>query len=103
MSDKTVSILLVDDSTENIDILGELLENYKRMVALNGKKALSILESGKIPDLILLDIEMPEMDGFEVCRIIRSNEVYNDIPIVFLTGKTDKESMLKGFELGGQE
>lgn len=96
-------ILLVDDSPENIATLGSSLTEYKRLVALSGKKALSILESDKLPDLILLDIEMPEMDGFEVCRQIRLNEAYKNIPIIFLTGKTDPESKLKGFELGGQD
>ncbi|NOX18528.1 MAG: response regulator, partial [Chlorobi bacterium] len=58
-------ILIVDDTPANIDILNKLLENYKRSIALNGKEALKILSSGLKPDLILLDVLMPELDGFE--------------------------------------
>ena len=94
-------ILAVDDTETNIDILVELLgDKYEVMVALDGKSALEITEEEKI-DLILLDIMMPEMDGFEVCNRLKSNEKTKNIPIIFLTAKTDEDSIEKAYEVGG--
>lgn len=96
--------MIVDDNPKNLQVLGLTLknENYQVEFATNGKTALNWINIRKF-DLILLDIMMPEMDGFEVCRVIRSNKEYNDIPIIFLTAETGKESVLKGFEIGAQD
>ncbi len=96
------SILVVDDNPKNIQVLGGLLilEDIKVEFALDGKAAINWLEQQKF-DLILLDIMMPGMDGYEVCSVIKSNPDTADIPIIFITAKTDSESIIKGFETGG--
>jgi two-component system sensor histidine kinase/response regulator len=97
------TILLVDDSPDNIDILNGLLTNFKRKVALNGPKAIKIASSENPPDLILLDIMMPEMDGFEVCEELNKNEATREIPVIFLSAKMDKADIVRGFELGAKD
>lgn len=92
-------ILIVDDTPENIDVLGSVLNEYKKFVALNGEKALKLAES-KLPDLILLDIMMPGMDGFEVCQRLKENPVTQNIPVIFITAKNSIEDETKGLELG---
>jgi len=75
---------VVDDVPENLDVLVELLEDeYRVNVANSGERALEILGSGKIPDLVLLDVIMPKMDGFEVCRRIKANSATADVPVIF--------------------
>lgn len=96
--DKT--ILLVDDTAENIDILNSLLASFKRKVATNGIKALELANQGNPPDLILLDIDMPEMNGFEVCKKLKSDPATRHIPVIFLTANTDKKTTVEGFKLG---
>jgi len=96
-------ILLVDDTPENIDVLNGMLGNFKRKIATNGERALKIATGSSPPDLILLDIMMPGMDGYEVATRLRANEVAKDIPIIFLTAKATKEDIIKGFESGGQD
>lgn len=94
------TILVVDDTPENIDVLaGVLTKTYKVLAAKNGEKALEILAITP-PDLILLDIMMPVMDGYETCQRIKSNPYTCDIPIIFLTAKSQTEDIVKGFELG---
>jgi PleD family two-component response regulator len=94
-------ILIVDDTPSNIDILVGLLgENYELLIALDGFQALSILENDT-PDLILLDIRMPGMDGFEVCKKIKNNSFISKIPVIFLTAETDEESLKNAFDAGG--
>lgn len=93
------TILIVDDLKENIDVLVGLLNNYDLIPSLDGKTSLNILENEDI-DLILLDIMMPIMDGFEVCSLIKQNPKTSNIPIIFLTGKNTQEDIQKGFELG---
>lgn len=95
------TILTVDDVPKNVQILGTILkkENYQVSFATSGKQALSIIESEK-PDLILLDIMMPEMDGYQVAQILKNNKETKDIPIIFLTAKTETEDIIKGFEVG---
>lgn len=97
------TILIVDDTPANIDILVNLLEDFNKKIATNGKDALEIAFEGEVPDLILLDIMMSEMDGFEVCRKLRENENTVGIPVIFLTAKTRKEDIVQGFEAGGQD
>ncbi|MEA1987638.1 MAG: response regulator [Pseudomonadota bacterium] len=94
-------LLLVDDTKTNIDILINLLkEHYDLVPALSGQKALSILEKVEV-DLILLDIMMPEMDGYEVCEAIKSNDKTKALPVIFVTAKNDAESIAKAKEVGG--
>jgi len=97
-------ILIVDDISENLQLLSSLLfgRNFNISIATNGKQALEIAQL-KPFDLILLGISMPEMDGFEVCQILKKDEKNKDIPIIFLTARTDIESVTKGFQLGGQD
>jgi adenylate cyclase len=96
------TILIVDDTPENIDILQALLTGFKKKVATTGQKALQIARADT-PDLILLDIDMPEMDGFEVCRRLKADAQTSSIPVIFLTAHTDKETIVKGFELGASD
>jgi len=93
-------ILIVDDTPENIDVLIEVLSDYKRSVATNGEKALQIARSDNPPDLILLDIMMPGMDGYEVCEKLKADDKTKTIPVIFLTAMTDEESERKGLGLG---
>ncbi len=95
------TILIVDDTPDNITLLTSLLgEQYKNKVATNGIKALKIATTGTPPDLILLDIMMPEMDGYEVCRRLKEDAITKDIPIIFLTARTQEGDETMGFELG---
>ncbi len=95
-------ILIVDDYPINLNMLFKLLSqmNYSVRVATNGPRALELAKK-ETPDLILLDIMMPEMDGFEVCRQLKQDKNCQDIPIIFLTALNENESILKGFEVGG--
>ncbi|MCK5687552.1 response regulator, partial [bacterium] len=96
------TILIVDDTKDNINILLSLLDDFDLLVALNGKKALSLIQKHDV-DLILLDIMMPDMDGYEVCQKLKSQEETKDIPILFITAKTDEKSIEKAFESGGMD
>ncbi len=95
------TILVVDDTPNNLHLLFKYLNNlnYKILLAQNGNKAIKIAES-IVPDLILLDVIMPELDGFSVCRILKANPVTNNIPIIFMTALTDVQNKLTGLELG---
>ncbi len=99
---KKNSILIVDDSYENLTVLRQLLtENgYRVRPALNGETALTSVENDA-PDLILLDIMMPDMNGYEVCRRIKSDKNYNSIPIIFISALDETEDKIKGFSQGG--
>lgn len=95
------SILAVDDVPDNLDILVATLgEQYTIKVASTGERALKILASGKLPDLILLDVMMPEMDGFEVCRRIKADPSTRDIPVIFLTAMNEAVDVTRGFAAG---
>jgi len=95
-------ILIVDDTLKNIQVLGSILleQEYDIHVAQNGQQALDASHAIK-PDLILLDVIMPELDGFEICRRLKTDDKTKHIPVIFLTAKTAEEDILKGFELGG--
>lgn len=98
---KQPKILIVDDTPENIDLLGGLLkDHYRRSVAINGEKALKIAASEEPPDLILLDIEMPGIDGYEVCRRLKADPATAGISVIFCTAKQEVEDETKGLELG---
>ena len=94
-------ILIVDDTVKNIQVLGTILkqEGYQLNVAQNGKQALDVV-SKVHPDLILLDVMMPEMDGFEACEHLKNDPETADIPVIFLTAKIETDDIVKGFELG---
>lgn len=95
------SILVVDDVPTNITLaVATLKHDYKVMVAIRGQHALDIALSDHAPDLILLDIMMPEIDGLEVCRRLKSDERSRDIPIIFLTAMGENDDIVRGLELG---
>ncbi|MBI3713995.1 MAG: two-component system response regulator [Burkholderiales bacterium] len=94
-------VLIVDDTPDNITLLSALLKDtYKIKIATNGVKALHIASSQPSPDLILLDVMMPEMDGYETCRRLKANSVTADIPIIFLTAKSQVSDEEMGLTLG---
>lgn len=101
-ADSTQStILLVDDVADNIDILNAiLLPHYRTRVALNGEKALRIAGSANPPDLILLDIMMPGLNGYDVCQQLKANPDTRDIPVIFVTAMSEVEDEKRGLELG---
>lgn len=101
---KKHQILIVDDIPDNIKVLQSILTNqsYEISSALSGKDAL-LLCVEKSFDVILLDIMMPEMDGYEVCTYLKSKDKTKDIPVIFLTAKVDDDSIVKGFEVGAQD
>jgi len=95
------TILIVDDAPENIAVLSELLrDEYRTLAATNGEAALRIASGVKAPDLLLLDISMPDMDGYEVCRRLKQDLKTADIPVIFLTAKSNVQDEQKGLELG---
>lgn len=102
--DNRYSILIIDDIPKNIQVAASILQEsgYQMAFAQDGRTALVQIESKRF-DLILLDIMMPQMDGFEVCRRIKANPNHRDIPIIFLTAKDDTDSIVKGFELGAMD
>jgi sigma-B regulation protein RsbU (phosphoserine phosphatase) len=94
-------VLLVDDAPANIQVVNSILKDaYRIRVATNGPKALELAKGKPAPDLILLDIVMPEMDGYEVCSRLKAAPETRDIPVIFLTGKTETDDETKGFEVG---
>ncbi|MBB1517651.1 response regulator [Aquipseudomonas guryensis] len=94
-------VLVVDDTPENLELMSELLlGSYRVKVASNGAKALRIAAGEPQPDLILLDIMMPEMDGYEVCQRLKADPATAEIPVVFLTAKTEQADEQHGFDLG---
>ncbi len=95
------NILVVDDIADNLLLLSDLFkDDYRVRIAHNGKKALHICQSDNPPDLVLLDIMMPGMDGFEVARLMREHPVSENIPVIFVTAMTGDEVRIKGLELG---
>jgi response regulator RpfG family c-di-GMP phosphodiesterase len=99
ISDKS-RVLIVDDEPGNIKILSNILAtDYVMSVATNGKQALEIARS-QLPDIILLDMVMPEMDGIEVCRTLKEDESTADIPVIFVTSMSDTANEERGLEAG---
>lgn len=95
------TVLVVDDTPDNLHLLSQLLkEEYRVKIAHNGEKALDICQTDEPPDLVLLDIMMPGLDGFEVAKQLRSHPMSEHIPIIFVTAMTDDAARLKGMELG---
>lgn len=95
-------VLVVDDQSRNLQMVSSLLTHrgFEVITAADGRDALNCLAT-QVPDLILLDVIMPGMDGFEVCRQIKSNRTTSHVPVVFLSGSADQSSIVKGFETGG--
>lgn len=101
MTDALPRLLIVDDEKMNIDILVDLLRgDYRTIVAKEGEQALKRAGSDPKPDLILLDIMMPGIDGFEVCRRLKANEATREIPVIFVTGKSEVADEAQGFNVG---
>ncbi|MGF7138050.1 hybrid sensor histidine kinase/response regulator [Roseimarinus sediminis] len=96
------TILVVDDNKRNLQVVGNILHNekYKVAMAINGLTALKLISQLK-PDLVLLDIMMPEMDGYEVCKKLKENPETKEIPVIFLTAKVETNDIVEGFNLGG--
>ncbi len=95
------TVLVVDDTPDNLSLMGGLLrDHYHVKVANQGEKALKIAQGGHPPDLVLLDIMMPGMDGYEVCRRLKANLHTRDIPVIFLTARADMEDERQGLALG---
>ena len=95
------TVLVVDDTADNLTLMAALLKDTYRVKVVNhGEKGLAVAASSTPPDLILLDIMMPQIDGYEVCRRLKANPATRDIPVIFLTAKSDNEAEEKGFELG---
>lgn len=97
------TILIVDDTPANLQVLGQMLKakGYEVIAALSGKDAQTAIEKRPEIDLILLDVMMPEMDGFETCRRIKEQPESKHIPIIFLTAKTETADIVEGFTAGG--
>jgi putative two-component system response regulator len=95
------TVMIIDDVKTNIDILVETLRpDHEISVAMDGKAALEAIAEDK-PDLILLDVMMPEMDGYEVCKRLKGGESTRNIPVIFITAMTEERDEAKGLALGG--
>ncbi|MDQ6993390.1 MAG: adenylate/guanylate cyclase domain-containing protein [Mariprofundus sp.] len=102
MKHEKATILVVDDTPENIDVLrGILKPYYKVKVAINGMQAIKLCANGTPPDLILLDVMMPGIDGYEVCERLKSDAHSEGIPVLFVTAKNETRDEIRGFEVGG--
>ncbi|MBF0192156.1 MAG: response regulator [Magnetococcales bacterium] len=98
------TILIVDDLSENLDVLEGILSPYYRVqVAISGRLAIRVALSSTPPDLILLDVMMPEMDGYAVCRFLKNDVRTWEIPILFVTAKSEEENEIRGFEMGAAD
>ncbi len=95
-------ILLVDDNTSNLKVLGSILsgKGFRVALASNGDECFSFLEK-QLPDLIFLDIMMPGLNGFEVCKLLKSNPKTKNIPVIFISALTNPQYIVKAFEAGG--
>ncbi len=100
--DDTPTVLIVDDNPNNLKIIALILRalKYKIIIATNGEQAIELLNQSR-PDLILLDIMMPKLDGSETCKIIKSKKENENLPIIFITALNDPDSIVKGFAVGG--
>ena len=100
-SDSKKIVLVVDDAPANLAVLSAILKpTYQIRAAKNGALALKIAHAPTPPDAVLLDVEMPEMNGYEVCERLKADDSTRDIPVIFVTGHTDAEQQQRGMELG---
>lgn len=97
-----ISVLIVDDMHENLELIIDFLEKFdiEIMVAMSGKAAFQRLGNSK-PDIIILDVILPEMDGFEICRRLKKMDEYKDIPVIFMSGLTEDVDKANGYKAGG--
>ncbi len=96
-------ILIADDEPSNVRLLGELLkDSYDIFVADNGQQVME-LAAAVCPDIILLDVMMPRVDGYSACRMLKENSATSEIPVIFITAKTASDDIVRGFEVGGQD
>ena len=103
-SARPATVLVVDDTPDNLVLISDLLRpHYRVKVATRGAVALEIVASAQPPDLVLLDVMMPEMDGYEVCTRIKDDARTRDIPVIFLTARTDPDDECRGLALGGAD
>lgn len=101
-NDKKPLVLLVDDTPANLDVMRAILQDrYALKVALSGEKALTLMAADPMPDLVLLDVMMPGMDGFETCKRLKASERTRRVPVIFVTALTEVEDEARGFEAGG--
>ncbi|RXQ97426.1 hybrid sensor histidine kinase/response regulator [Ancylomarina salipaludis] len=105
ISNNKIKILAVDDNPKNIQVIGSILrdEGYSVGFAYDGQQALNLLNKTEDFDLVLLDVNMPVMDGFETCKAMRKNERMKEIPVVFLTALNESKDVVNGFQAGGQD
>lgn len=95
------TILIVDDTPANLKTLAAILKaDYRLIIAKSGEEALDLLAAQEPPHLVLLDVVMPGLDGYEVCRRLKADKTTKDIPVIFLTGRTESEDRKKGLALG---
>jgi diguanylate cyclase (GGDEF)-like protein len=100
-SNEKPTVLVVDDTPANLKLLYELLKDrYTVRTASNGAKAIAICHSEQRPDLVLLDVMMPDLDGYQVCAMLKEDPRSRDIPVIFITARNDIEDEQKGLELG---
>ena len=100
-TNQKATLLIVDDISDNIDVLRGILKNdFKLKIATDGDKALKISQGKSKPDLILLDIMMPGIDGYEVCKQLKNNYKTSDIPVIFVTAKGEVKDESYGFDMG---
>lgn len=103
MSDERRTVLVIDDAPSNIDVLRNILiSRYKVKVATSGVSGIKIAAKVPQPDLILVDIIMPEMDGFEVCKQLKASPETQAIPVMFVTGTASDDEVAKGMDLGAR-
>ena len=103
MIDILPTLLIVDDNVTNIKVINSFVSKsgkYRSISATSGAEALRICSEQRV-DMVLLDIMMPEMDGYQVCEKLKQDPVTRDIPVIFITAKHETESIVKGFEVGG--
>jgi DNA-binding response OmpR family regulator len=99
--EKKNSVLIVEDSTNYINYLSDIVGDYYHIkVAVEGKTGINIVKSSNQPDLVLLDINLSDMSGYDVCRTIKSEEETKDIPVIFITSDNADEQIIKGFRAG---
>ena len=102
MSENRFTVLLVDDTPANIHILVNILSGYRTRIATNGEAALRLAAGQPPPDVILLDVLMPGMDGYEVCRQLKASPGTASIAVVIVTGTADQDEVTKGHSLGAE-
>ncbi|MEO6624077.1 MAG: response regulator [Burkholderiaceae bacterium] len=96
------TVLIVDDTPANLDLLVEVLrKDYRTTVAISGERALRLIGEGPAPDLVLLDVMMPGLNGYEVCRRLKADPATRSIPVIFVTALSDVDDEARGLELGG--